>query len=79
MPQKMRRKVRQNMGFLLFMKNDFELKVTNKTTHNSDVVNKKNCQIAFLTPFCNPTRYFALCNISLDKMIYILKNFFEVQ
>ena len=41
MPQKMRRKVRQNMGILTFFKNHFEKKVVNETTHNIGVVDQK--------------------------------------
>ena len=41
MPRIMRRKVRQNRGFLPFVKNDFEPKVTNESTHNVGVADQK--------------------------------------
>jgi len=41
MPRKMRRKVRQNTGFLPFVKSDVESKVTNETTHNLRVADQK--------------------------------------
>lgn len=42
MPHQMRRKVRQNMRFVPFVKNDFKSKVTNETIHNLGVADLKN-------------------------------------
>ena len=41
MPGYMRRKVRENMTFLTFVKNDFEPQVANETTHNLRVADQK--------------------------------------
>ena len=49
MPKNMHRKVREKMGFLPFVENDFKAKVANETTTIWGSRMRKSFQIEFLT------------------------------
>ena len=67
MPINMRRKVRENVGFLPFVKNDFKAKVANETTHNVGIADQKNMSDMIFDPFCNQKRYFTFSAFFLIK------------